>query len=159
DEAPSPGTPTRVSEHPGAPAPVVVADSSPFAFTESAAAPTVVATTADEPSPFAITDVPGDSRSLMTARARKASGFESLVRLVLHMVPLCLLFIGIGALLVHDFFFAMGTMAGGTDDDIDTRHFIKIVFDEGKDGADFTDSMAFAVHKIDPNIKAAPSIK
>ena len=80
----------------------------------------------------------------------------------MHLAPVAVLGLCMLILLVHDIFFAHGKTAGGGDDErgaVDDRPFVKLVFDEGRAGPTYTDSMNFAVHKIDPEKKDSASVK
>lgn len=88
------------------------------------------------------------------------------VRLALHLIPAAVLFICLlPALMIADAVMdkklkGVGPGGDGDDDsDVDKRPHVKLVFDEGKLGNDYNDSMNFAVHKVDPTDKNAPSVK
>ncbi len=88
------------------------------------------------------------------------------MRIALHLIPAAVLFICLlPGLMILDAFIGgkppKGGGGEGEDDygDVDKRPHIKIVFDEGKQGNDYHDSMNFAVHKIDPTDKNAASVK
>ena len=85
------------------------------------------------------------------------------MRLLIHLIPAAVLFMCLlPVLMVVDLVpgkpKTIGT-TGADDPDVDKRPHVKIVFDEGHQNKDYTDSMNFAVHKIDPNNKDAPSVK
>ncbi len=99
---------------------------------------------------------------------REPAGIPLATRVVLHLIPAAVLFMCLlPVVMVVDVVWPAkthkGTGAGGDDDaDVDKHPHIKIVFDEGKPPEkdhDYHDSMNFAVHKIDPRDKNAPSVK
>ncbi|MBI1829951.1 MAG: hypothetical protein HYR84_00710 [Planctomycetes bacterium] len=106
----------------------------------------------DDASPFAIPETPGDTASIPKPPER----LPLPLRLMLHMIPVGVLFICLIVLLVHDIWFS-AKAASADNDPIDPRPYIELVFDEGRrrDEPHHTDSMMFAVHRIDPANKAA----
>jgi hypothetical protein len=164
------------------PAPVLAASvppphaPSPFAFAQApaptpkaASTPTIATELAQDDSPFAITESPPTPKSKSSASpaptssasiAKPSPGLPLPVRLVLHLIPVGILFVCMLVLLVCDIFLERPLKGGGADaDEVDPHPYVKIVFDEGKPGDTVTDTMNFAVHKIDPDNKGAPSIK
>lgn len=112
-----------------------------------------------EESPFAVTD-DTDTRPIPTPPGGKPTGGSKIARFAKHLVPVGLLAFCVLILLAHDvyrIFHPLQTTAGAAGDD-DPRPFIKIIFDEGRAGVNYTDSMKFGVHKIDPEDKST-SIK
>lgn len=118
---------------------------------------------APDDNPFAITDKPaGLAASTSTvAISKPPPGLPLPVRLLLHFVPLVVLTFTCLILIVCDMIWpGSRKVVGADEDEIDKRPFVKLVFDEGKiGGPNYTDSMMFAVHKLDPDNKGAPSVK
>ncbi len=137
----------------------------------------------EEENPFAITSSPapiGGTAALTiaspTVPARKPAPL--LMRLLIHLIPIVLIFMCLLSILVWD---AVNIVKGGGkgdgkggDDkgsgannqdgpvdwsDIHRKPFVKVQFDEGKAEKDATDSMNFAIHKIDPDDDRIPSVK
>ncbi len=126
----------------------------PFAFTAATNTPAPAPTTSNE-SPFAVTDAP-DTRPVPTPPGGQAGGLK-LARLGMHLIPVGILAFCVLMLLGHDvWIFIYGAPANVSTElgDIDPRPFVKIVFDEGRTGVNYTDSMNFAVYKIDPEDKS-----
>ena len=97
-------------------------------------------------------------------RIQPPAGMPLAARIGLHLIPLAVLFMClIPGLVGYDAFIAPARTAkqdqDGGDEDVDKRPHVKIVFDEGKLDKNYNDSMTFAVHKIDPTDKNAPSVK
>lgn len=91
-----------------------------------------------------------------SALAKRPDRLPLPVRLVIHLLPIVLLSMCLLSLLIRDIFSKAPTGGGAGPDgdgrDIDPRLFVKIKFDEGRAGPNFTDSMTFAVHKVlDPD--------
>ena len=121
--------------------------------------------TAAEASPFAAIDEStsaqsGDASAPMVTVSKPAGRLPWPVLLGLRLIPFVLLFICLLGLIARDIFTkADAGSGGGPDGEIDTRPHVKVQFDEGKLGKDYTDSMNFAVHKINPSDNNAPSVK
>lgn len=123
-------------------------------------APMLISEMIQEESPFSIMDAPKSSAGApaapMVSVAQPTGRLPLPVRLVLHMIPVGILFFLTLILLVHDIFFAGKTDAG--DDPIDPNPLIELKFDEGRQGNDYIDSMTFAVHRL-PDVKGGPKKK
>ena len=107
---------------------------------------------ANEPSPF---DLPDSAAS--TTASKEPDRSPLIVRLMLHSIPIAVLFICLTVLLIHDIWFA-GKVSASTDDPVDAHPYIELVFDEGRRGKEephYTDSMMFAVHATPPAGKKA----
>src|SRR5207244_3629442 len=79
-----------------------------------------------------------------------------------HFVPLGLLTFTCLILIVCDIFFpGTAKTSGSVDDDpVDDKNpHVKLVFDEGRDGKEYNDSMMFAVHRLFPEDKSKASLK
>ncbi len=132
--------------------------------------PTPASTANQEDSPFSLDgSAPVDTTikagpPSSTTMPKPAPGLPLPVRLVMHFVPLAVLFLCLLTPCLHDVFVkdkskGAGKVTGGEDDEkVDLRPSVKLVFDEGKGAVDYTDSMAFAVHKIYAD-KNVPSVK
>ena len=127
----------------------------PFAFQEANTSAPPSAPRPQEASPFAITaDAPGVRSVPLAPGTRSAAGGSMVMRLAMHALPVGVLGFFLLLLLAHDvyiFFAGAPNLVDGGD--IDLRPFVKIVFDEGRGVDGYTDSMNFAVHKIDPEDK------
>jgi hypothetical protein len=119
----------------------------------------------EAPSPFAISDAPARSTTTLPAgTAAPPARLPLPVRIVIHLIPVVLLSMCLLSLLVRDIFTKADpgkNIGGGVEDlgPIDSRKFVMIKFDEGRAGEDYTDSMNFAVHKLDPDNPNVPSVK
>jgi hypothetical protein len=149
--------PTAVSATP-APAAPPPAEVSPFALDEPVPPSTPAVQTAIQAG-----EPPSGARI-----ARAPARLPLPARIALHLIPAAVLFICLlPTLMILDAFGVGGRTKGGgggdggEDDyaDVDRRPHVKIVFDEGRQGDDYKDTMNFAVHKIDPIDKNAPSVK
>jgi hypothetical protein len=112
-----------------------------------------------EESPFAVDDV-----AISKSDAPQPKQSSLAVRLILHTIPLALLCftcLGVMAADVLRAYFGGGAGGGGGGgaDDVDLRPYVKLVFDEGRLDAVCTDSMNWAVHKIDPTDNNVASVK
>src|SRR5207247_1589283 len=83
------------------------------------------------------------------------------VRLLLHLLPIGILGLCILVLIVVDIFSSPTNPKGGGagDDAIEKDAYVMLKFDEGLLDRDYSDSMSFAIHKIDPTNKAAGSVR
>ena len=151
----------EVIEEAPAPPPALL-PAAAFAFDEPAGAPppvapfVVAAAAPTWPAPHQLAQDP--------AVPAPPAGLPMPMRLAMHIAPLAVLGVCLFVLLVHDVFFASAAklhVGAGEDETgtIDENPLLKLVFDEGKLGADYTDSMNFAVHKLDPSNANAASVK
>jgi hypothetical protein len=128
------------------------AEPPPISAVPAKSSPMAAIDTIEEASPFAITDAPtllGVSSSSVFPKPAKR--LPLVVRLVLHLIPVGFLFVLMLGLLAHDVFSTGAKVDGGDDaDKPDPRYFIKIVFNEGRGAINYTDTMTFAAHKLDP---------
>ncbi len=124
-----------------------VLDESAFAITEAPPLATHAA-----PEPAAVETVPSP-----------AAGMPMPLRLGLHLIPVALLVLCLFILILRDLLVEPAkSNAGGKSEDtteVDPRPYVMVKFDEGRLGNDYTDTMNFAVHKIDPDDKSLASVK
>jgi hypothetical protein len=146
--------------------PVAIAEA-PISAAVTTSAPRMATELAEEESPFALPNAAAPVKSKSNgpavatptvALAKPRAGLPPPVRLLVHLVPVGVLFVCLLVLLVLDIFKA-GKAAGGDAGDVDPRAFIEIQFDEGRPSEDYSDSMKFAVHKVDPDNKGAEKVK
>lgn len=142
-----------------APKPMPTFTPAPSAYTPAPPPAYAGGSPAADESPFAVSDSPSVIASSGGDGAGKTQpGMQLLIRLGLNLVPVGILFFLLLILLVRDIF----SDAGKIDPEIlqagvvDSRKFIKIEFDEGRAGPNYTDSMSFAIHKLDPDGKDQP---
>ena len=132
-----------------------------FVFADAPAAPS-----AQHDSPFAIpaalplaAHAPAEP---MTA-AMRTGGMTLPMRLGMHLLPVAVLGICLFVLVLRDIFFAPAqSIADGASEDtseVDPRPHVLVKFDEGRLDKDYSDTMNFAVHKINPDDKDAASVK
>jgi hypothetical protein len=166
----------KVVAPPSVPMPSAVSAPPPAAFTFQEPPATSPPPPPVEESPFSLdepaqrstpaqTEIKAHEPSARPKIPAAPAGVPSPVRVVLHLIPAAVLFMCLlPCLMIVDVLApaksnkGIGT-PGDDDQDVDRRPHVKIVFDEGKLGKDYTDSMNFAVHKIDPKDKSAPSVK
>ena len=140
------------------------------AFTTNTPPPMVTAVMEDEQNPFAITEAPaGASKSNGTSGSGPSStlskpgpDMQLLVRTGRHVIPAAVLAMTMLILIVCDIIWPGSNKLVGSDaDEIDLRPFVMLKFDEGRPAGaqDYSDSMKFAVHKLDPDNKGVPPVK
>jgi hypothetical protein len=105
--------------------------------------------------PFAI-DAPIDADPSVHVPAAPRNLAKQIVR---HVAPLIALFFCLLIPLMRDIFFGASPSASEeADADVDTKPYLKIVFDEGPRSREVADTMNFAVHKLDAD-KPGGSVK
>ena len=158
--------PTPIPAFSPVPALVAIVEA-PIPAAVTAKTPMVANELAEEELPFALPNAAAPTKSKSNGPAvptptvaipRPPAGQSPPVRLLLHLVPVGVLFVCLLVLLVFDIIRA-GKAPGGDADEVDPRAFVEIQFDEGRPSEDYSDSMKFAVHKVDPDNKSAEKVK
>jgi hypothetical protein len=145
------------------PSPTVAAPAPLMATT----APMAATELAERESPFAIPDryasdwqtADGAAGTSVTAIPKSPPGLPLPARMLLHLLPVGLLGLCIIILIVCDILWPGSPKEGDDGDPIDTRPYVMLKFDEGRQSVNYTDSMNFAVHKVDPDNKGAETVK